>query len=152
MNAKQLILVLISTMFVAACGVPETPAAVTSGPATALPVSTATPEPADPLTIVHNFQKGLEDGDLEAAMALLADDIKFRGVPYLSGKDAVRRYLQAIIDDEGWRQEISDLKVEGNTVTYNWTVYNPNGAFSARGVEVIHIQDGKIVLIESESQ
>jgi hypothetical protein len=101
---------------------------------------------------MQSFNRALEDGNLEAAMALLADDIKFRGVPYLSGKDAVRRYLQGIIDDEGWRQEISDLKVEGDTVTYNWTVYNPNGAVSARGVEMMHIKDGKILLIESEAQ
>jgi ketosteroid isomerase-like protein len=101
---------------------------------------------------MQSFYQALDDGDLEAAMALLADDVKFRGVPYITGKDAARRYLQGIIDDEGWRQEISDLKVEGDTVTYNWTVYNPNGVVSARGVEVMHIKNGKIILIESEAQ
>jgi hypothetical protein len=52
----------------------------------------------------------------------------------------------------GGNVEISDLKVEGDRVTYNWEAYSEDGFFQARGVETLQIKDGLIVLVESVSQ
>jgi DNA-binding beta-propeller fold protein YncE len=106
---------------------------------------------ADPATIAQNYLKAIEDGDLEAAMALVADDVKCRGDLYITGKQSFQYLVQADINDGG-RAEISNLKVEGDKVTYNWEAYSEAGFFQARGRETLQIKDGLIVYCESEAQ
>lgn len=80
-------------------------------------------------------------------MALVAEDIKCRGAVYLTGKQSYRSLVQADINDGG-RGEISNLKVEGDTVSYNWEAYSEAGFFQARGTETLQIKDGLIVYCE----
>jgi hypothetical protein len=152
MNAKLLysklmILALTVALFLAACGVPATAAEVPSEPTAILPAPTATPEPVDPATIAQSFFQAYNEGDLEALMALVAEDIKVRSGMYLTGKDRYRFNMQADIN-LGYQAEISDLKVEGDRVTYNLTVYNNAGSVLFRGMETLQIKDGLIILIE----
>jgi|GEM_PF-1724151 len=156
MNTKRMLFILFVTLCVAhvlaACGTPATPAVATLVPTkTPPPAPTATPEPADPAAIAQDFYKAVNEGNLDAAMALVAEDIKCRGGCYLTGKDRFRFYLQGSIN-VGGRTEISDLKVEGDQVTYTWEAYSDAGFFQARGVETLQIEDGLIILIESVAQ
>ena len=131
MNTKRILFILFVMLaqVLAACGAP------------------ATPEPADPAAIAQNFYKALNDGDIEAVMAFVAEDVKCRGGCYLTGKDRYRLYIQADID-RGWRYEIKDLKVEGDRVTYTVDVYSNAGLFQITLVETLQIKDGLIILIQ----
>jgi len=106
--------------------------------------------PADPAAIAQNFYKAVNEGDIDAAMALVADDIKCRGSCYITGIESLRAYIQGGINANG-KTEISALKVEGDTVTYNWMAYSKEGFLEARGVETLQIKDGKIILMESQA-
>jgi ketosteroid isomerase-like protein len=110
-----------------------------------------TEHPSDPTTITQNFYQAINDGDIEAAMALVAEDVKCRGECYFSGKDLFRSYILSATN-RGDRIDISDLKVEEDKVSYNWKAYSKAGFFQAAGVETLQIKDGLIVLMESVSQ
>jgi hypothetical protein len=135
---------------VAACGT-ATPIAPVSEPTAAPPVPTATPEPVDPAAIAQEFYKATNAGNLDAAMALVAEDVQCRGGCYITGKQSFQTWIQGSIN-RGGRVEISDLKVEGDKVTYNWEAFSEDGFFQARGVETLQIKDGLIVLMESIAQ
>lgn len=151
MKAKRVLFILFVTLCVAqalvACGAaaPASEQPTASPP----PAPTATPEPIDPTVIAENFYSAFNVGDIEAAMALVAEDVKCRGACYITGIQSFRAYVQGDMKD-GARMEISDLKVEGGKVTYKWKAYSNAGFFQASGVEVMHIQDGKIILIETD--
>ena len=131
MNAKHLILVLIAALFLAACG------------------TAAKAEPADPAAVAQEFWGTVNAGDLEAAMALVSDDFKAHVDEDTSDKEAMRASTQSFID-EGLRTEISNLKVEGDTVTYDWVNYRKDGSVEWSGVDTLHIKDGLIVLMETD--
>jgi ketosteroid isomerase-like protein len=106
-------------------------------------------EPVDPAAIAQEFYRAANAGDLEAAMVLVAEDVKCRGGCYLTGKESFRSYIQGSINlSAGGRVELSDLQVEGDKVTYRWEAFNKDGNFVASGVEVLQIQNGKIILME----
>ena len=152
MNTKYtlFVLFLIMAQVLAACGSQTAPAAIPSEPAsvaTAAPAPAATPEPVDPAAIAEGFYQAYNAGDIEAAMALVAEDMKCRGGCYLTGKDRFRFYIQGDIN-QGQQVDISDLKVEGDKVTYTVEVYSKGGAFLVRGIETLQIQDGLIILLE----
>lgn len=83
--------------------------------------------------------------------SLVASDIQCRGNCYLNSKQSFQSFIQGSIN-VGGRVDISDLTVEGDKVTYNWTAYSDAGFFQARGVETLQIKDGKIILMQSEAQ
>lgn len=105
--------------------------------------------PAEQIWIAQKHYEAINAGNLEAAMEFVSDDVKCRGTCYLNSKESYQSLVQAFIQG-GARTEISDLLVDGDKVTYNWTGYNVNGAVSAGGTEFMQIQDGRIILIESD--
>ena len=114
------------------------------------PAAPATPAAADPTAIAQEFYKATNAGDIEAAMALVAEDVKCRGGCYLTGKEAFRSFIQGSINlGRGGHVELSDLQVEGDKVTYYWKAYNKDGNLSASGVEALQIRDGLIILMET---
>jgi hypothetical protein len=151
MNTKyQLFILFIILAFgLGACG---TAAQATSAlqPTMAPPVPTGTPAPVDPAAIAQEFYRAANAGDLEAAMALVAEDVKCRGGCYLSGKEAFRSFIQGSLNigGGGGHSELSDFKVEGDQVTYRWEAYNKDGNFVASGVETLQIKDGQIIMME----
>ena len=107
----------------------------------------ATPQAASPDEIVQNFYQAMNDADLEAALTFIADDIECRGHCYITGKDSFQTFIQSNIDHND-QFEISDLKVDGDTVTFNYIIHRENTVL-ARGVNsVMQIQDGKIIYFE----
>ena len=110
-----------------------------------------TEKPSGPDAIAQNFNQAMNNGDIDAAMVLVADDVKCRGECYFTGKDLFRAFIQSGID-RGGRIDISDLKVDGDKVTYNWKAYSDAGFFQAAGTETIQIKDGLIIQMESVAQ
>jgi hypothetical protein len=52
----------------------------------------------------------------------------------------------------GERQEISNLKVEGEKATYDWDLYSKDGVLVVSGVETLLVKDGLIVLFETHAR
>ncbi len=96
---------------------------------------------------MQSFYKAFNDGDIDATMAFVADDIKCRGHCYITGKEAFRSFIHGGING-GDQIEISDLRVSEDKVIHNYEVYR-SGVLTARGVDaVLQIRDGKIILFE----
>jgi ketosteroid isomerase-like protein len=110
-----------------------------------------TEKPSDPAAIAQNFYQAFNAGDIEAAMTLVADDITCRGECYFTGKDLFRSYIMSGIN-RGDRIELSDLKAEGEKVSYSWKAYSQAGFFQAAGQESLQIREGLIILMESVAQ
>lgn len=111
----------------------------------------ATPEPVDPAAMAQEFYKALNDGDIEAAMALVSDNIKQQGDMPIADKESFRSLLQGMIDS-GERTEISNLKIEGDQVTYDWELYSKDGVLLVRGVETLQVKNGLIILFETHAR
>ena len=149
MNTRLIYFVLfvLLAQVLAGCGTPAptaAPATPTSAP-TLAPTVTPTPAPPDPAEIVQSFWAAMEAGDVDAAMAFIADNVSCRGSCYFSGKETFRSLLQGMINS-GSITEISIVKVEGDTVTYNYKVYS-NGIEIEENIEgeSMQVQDGKII-------
>ena len=161
MNTKRLAFILsaiflaLAAFWIAACTTaPQATLAPTTPPtaaATAIPseVPTAGPTsaPPDPITVVQSFFDALAAKDLDAAAALLADDVRWRGTPYLTGEASVLAYLQGDIDS-GVTTEIIDLRVTKGRVTYSWSAFR-NDTFLAGGEDTMVVENGQIAAIES---
>lgn len=149
MNPKRMLFLLfvILAQILSACGTAATPASPTLVPTTASPVPTATPVPANPADIAQSFYQAYNAGDLEALMALVAEDVKCRGGCYITGKDRYRLYIQADLN-KGLQAEISELIVEEDKVTYRVDIYSNAGFLEISGVETLQIKDGLIILFE----
>jgi hypothetical protein len=133
MNTKLSTLVAIAVWFLAACG------------------PTATPQAADPAAMAQEFYMALNAGDIEAAMALVSDDVQQQGDFPVPNKGAFRSLLETMIAN-GERQEISNLKVEGEKATYDWDLYSKDGVLVVSGVETLLVKDGLIVLFETHAR
>jgi hypothetical protein len=151
MNIKRSLFILLVMLAQAltACGAlnPQAPTSVLGTLPPPTPTSTVTPAPADPAEIVQSFYKAYNEGDVEAAMAFIADDIKCRGHCYLTGSEAFRSFIEGDMKN-GAQIEISDLRGSQDKVIFNYKLYK-SGSVSATGVDaVMQIKDGKIVLFE----
>jgi hypothetical protein len=133
MNTRHFVLTVIAALFVGACG------------------TAASPERADPAMMAQGFYEALNSGDLEAAMALVSAEVKQEGDFPVPDRETFRSLLQTMINN-GERQEISNLRVEGDTATYDWELYSKDGALVVRGVETLHVKDGLIVLFETHAR
>ena len=110
-------------------------------------IATAAPEFVSPDEIVQDFYQAMNDGDIETAISFAGNDIECRGHCYITGKDAFQTFIQGNVDHND-RFEISELRVDGNKVTFNYVIYRANSVL-ARGIDsVMQIQDGKIIYFE----
>ena len=147
MNTKHMLFILfvILAQALAACGSPAIPIIETTSVPTSVPAPTATPEPADPAEVVQAFWDAMAVGDMDAAMAFVAEDVKCRGSCYLTGKDSLRAYLQGMVDS-GSVTKISDLVVDGDTVTYFFKVLRNDIVIDeSKEGESMQILNGKII-------
>jgi ketosteroid isomerase-like protein len=150
MNHKKMLLLVISlllvSLFLAACGSASTPAP-TAVP-TNIPASTSTPVPSAPVEVVQNFYKAWNDNNLDAAMALVADDFQCSGggCRDSSDKEAFRGLIQGMMKSDA--HELGNVVVAGDTVTFSITLRNRiTGKLEgivANGWSM-KIRDGKII-------
>jgi ketosteroid isomerase-like protein len=148
MNTKRYFFVLfvILAQVLAACG---SPAPATESPTEPTLVPTSVPEPVgpDPIAVVQDFYAALKVNDVDAAMALVAEEARWRGTPTLTGKDRIREYLQGGID-AGFTTEISDLRATKGRVTFTSEAYK-NSLAQASGEETYTVENGLITSFES---
>ena len=102
---------------------------------------------SSPEEIVQGFYQAMNDGNLETALTFIADDIECRGHCYITGKDSFQTFIQGNIAHND-QFEVSELKVDGDKVTFNYIIQRGDSVF-ARGVDsVMQVQVGKIVYFE----
>ena len=154
MNTKRILIWLLvsASGWLVACSsaAPSQPTHVvelaTEAPA-AVPTNTPIPESSDPLMVVQNFYNVLNAGDADAVAALLADSVRWRGTPYLTGKASVMTYLESTMNGT-WVNEISDMRVTRNRVTHTIAAYR-NDVLQFGGEETMVVADGLITAVES---
>jgi ketosteroid isomerase-like protein len=148
MNTKRTLFVLfvILAQVLAACGSQATATAVPAEPTL---VPTAIPEPVqpDPIQVVQDFYAALNAKDIDAAMAFVAEDARWRGTPTLTGKDRIREFLQGSIDS-GFTTGISDLRATKGRVTLTVEGYR-SGVIQAAGEDTYIVENGLITAFES---
>ena len=107
-------------------------------------------DPFQSAKIVQAFWDALEGGDLETAMAYVADDVTCAGYCYFKGKATFRSYLEGYLE-AGHVTKISEVKNVGGLVTYSWAVYR-NGNFiqGGDGNEIMQVENGKIIYWENQ--
>lgn len=104
---------------------------------------------SDPEAVIRSVYEALNAGDVEAALAIFADDavLDLGAFGRFSGKEELRASFEREVSlNAHW--ELEDAQVEGNTVTF--TSRYTSDDMRALGVtleatEVVTIQDGLIV-------
>jgi|SRR5919109_3068679 ketosteroid isomerase-like protein len=149
MNTKPNLFILIVFLALAmtACSAATTTPAPTAEPTLAPPttVPTSTPAP-DPAEVVQGFWDALAAGDVDGAMLFVAEDVQCTGSCFFSGTATFRAYIQGMTN-RGNITEISDLTVEGDTVTYLYKVLRNGIVVEENGEgESMQVLNGKIIL------
>lgn len=107
------------------------------------------PSAPTPAAIVQGFWDAVIAKDIDAAMAFVADDVQISGGPFSNLEDKAN--FSAFMSSEtkrGATFEIGNLKVSGDTVTFDQKVYD-NGSLIASGSSIFQVNnDGKIVLMK----
>jgi hypothetical protein len=155
MNPKRLaftlfaILLALAAFWLAACTTAAQQAAAEPTAPTEVPTSIPTQGLVlpDPITVVQNYYEGLKAQDWDTVASYLADDMRWRGTPMLTGKTSLMPYLQAGSPDNSLT-EINDLRATKGRVTFTWTFYL-NGNFQASGEDTVTVENGKIISGES---
>lgn len=127
---------------------------------TALVVMLALPaalyaQETDPVVVVMAEIEAFNAGDIDAALALYADDVVIKLVPPIppdspdtyTGKAELRAWFEGLVA-VNWKGELEILQVEGDTVTTkSQTWADPTRALGVAPLEatlVYAVQDGKI--------
>ena len=127
---------------------------------TALVVMLALPaalyaQETDPVAVVMAEIEALNAGDIDAALALYADDVVIKLVPPIppdspdtyTGKAELRAWFEGLVA-VNWKGELEILQVEGDTVTTKSRTWaDPTRALGVAPLEatlVYAVQDGKI--------
>ena len=98
---------------------------------------------ADPASVVKAFHEAGNAGNVDAAMALLADDaVLVRGGDVITGNEQIRAWLQSEAD-RGITFESSNFQVAGDKVTYTCKAFE-NGRQIGEGIGEAIVQAGKI--------
>jgi ketosteroid isomerase-like protein len=115
-----------------------------------LPVALYAQE-TDPTSVVTALETAVNAGDVDAAVALLTDDIVFTmrmlgEEDVITGAAEVRGLFEALVAED-FRIQIEPLQVEGDTVTtktLTWGGGMPPGVAPMEAEETYVVQDGKI--------
>ena len=99
-------------------------------------------QPTDPASVMQAFYDALTAGDVDEAMSYVADDAKFILFEVHIGKTYARDIFQEEVDRNS-HFELSDLKLEGDTVT--WNLKRTSGPLVYETIVEAVVQDGKIV-------
>ena len=107
----------------------------------------------EPVAVVEAFYEALNDGDIDTAMGFVDDDVSFsfRGggldKTNETGKSQFQEHFQQVLD-RNTQHELSDLILEGDTVT--WVLRATSTLGPNSGPEEAVIQEGRIVSFQSD--
>ncbi len=119
----------------------------------ALPSRIVLAQTTDPLAIVQANFAALNRGDVEAALAMFADDATLSSATgSATGKEQIRRKVQADVAIHV-QLNASNLRVTGDQVTYTFSVSNDQfrslGIDAVEGEGTVTIRGGKITQLSS---
>src|SRR2546426_8839204 len=83
----------------------------------------------DPIAVAKAFDAAMNAHDIDAALALFADNATVHDVDQppgktdYAGKAQIREWLAFLAPEENFRIESSNYRANGNVVTYDWKVY-----------------------------
>ena len=96
----------------------------------------------EPVAVIEAFFEALNEGDLDTAMSFVADDARFVTIAAYVGKADIRDFYQESLD-LGFHSELSDLRADGDKVSWADKTTIGGGVFEFQGEAVV--QDGLIV-------
>jgi hypothetical protein len=107
------------------------------------------PTAADPVTIAQSFWEAVAAKNIDAAMALVADDVAIRGGrDRLSSKADLSTFMSSELE-KGITFEISNLVLSSDDeVTYTMKIYTNGTMLVSSPFLRIQVRDEKIVLVE----
>jgi ketosteroid isomerase-like protein len=105
----------------------------------------------DPLAVVQAYEDAINAGNVEGAMALLADDALISTLHSLSyqGKDQIESFLRIAVAGKIHFEVIGKRHVVGNTVTWIETITFGGRQYRARSEALV--QAGQITSIRSSA-
>jgi branched-chain amino acid transport system substrate-binding protein len=145
------LLVMTIAILAAACNPAQTPAAIptTLGPTAAVPTAVGPTVATDPASVAKAIHQAMNNQNLEAAMALVADNAVFKNAPpsgaTLSDREAIRGWIKRQVDTKTIA-EISDVKVNGDTATFTGKVTRGGATLAAHTSGAMTVTNGKITL------
>ncbi len=99
-------------------------------------------------SLLDEFGQAWNDHDLDAALALVTDDIVFESTgpapdgTRAVGRDAVRASWQPIFADSTSRFDVEEIFMANDRAAQRWTYTWSDG--HVRGVDVFMVRDGKV--------
>ena len=103
--------------------------------------------PNDPVSVVQAAYDRLNDGDVDGFMEFVSDDAVFLGSNggKHAGSQAIREMLETEFASGNMRLELSDMRSDGNIVTYTAKIYIGKALIGdyTDGLDIV--TDGKIV-------
>lgn len=87
----------------------------------ALPAACSQPQEQDPVSVVQAFYEAASAEDVDAFVALVADDaeIEWGREGLVTGKESIRSHAEALFSNFDFTFVLSDFQVDGNRVTFN---------------------------------
>lgn len=120
-----------------------------------------TAQSQDPITVAKALDAAFNAHDIDAALALFADDATVHdadqppGKTDYAGKAQIREWLAFLAPEENARIESSNYRANGNVVTYDWKFYikelEGTGLEPEDGSSTATVQDGKILSYSASS-
>ncbi len=115
----------------------------------------------DPIAVTKALDAAFNAHDIDAALALFADNATVHDVDQppgkndYAGKAQIREWLAFLAPEENARIESSNYRANGNVVTYDWNFYikelEGTGLEPEVGGSTATVQDGKILSYSASS-
>ena len=96
----------------------------------------------EPVAVIEAFYEALNDGDLDAAISFVADDARLIYDTLYVGKAEIRDFYQKELD-RGYHSELSDLRADGDKVSWTEKVTSSLGVHDSPFEAVV--QEGMII-------
>jgi ketosteroid isomerase-like protein len=109
--------------------------------------SCGTPPGQDPISVVQALYEAANAEDRCAFMALVANDAEIEWGPegLVTGRENIRRQVEALFLDFDFTFVLSDFQVDGNRVTFNHKmVLDDTQAVMEECVDEVIVEEGKI--------
>jgi ketosteroid isomerase-like protein len=112
------------------------------------PACGATQPITDPASVIEVFYEALNAGDVDGAMAFVADDALFVVGGVFKGKAQIREFVQGGVDRHA-QYELTNLQAEGDTATWLLSAREDFRGFDENSIEAV-VQEGKITKLSGK--
>ena len=100
---------------------------------------------SDPSAIIEALESAWNAKDVDAAMALFAEDaVERNGMGTYEGRDAIRNIYKFVMDYHHTFMDCQNYQVNGNAISYDCIYTDKDGAYEMDESYDAVIEDGKI--------